>query len=140
MLAVAAEESVSEVELLRDGRFRFPKAVVPFAVSSVAAEVISLSDDETEKEHVVDAKTVSSMAVKTKTAASDAPSRRWCILCEICRKACRNEAELSKHRAQAHVPQVCPSMNLWSKRGTRCTIKTESEGGKENRSRCKLRK
>ncbi|KAH7711508.1 MIZ zinc finger family protein [Aphelenchoides avenae] len=101
VLSIAAKENATEVELLRDGGFRFPKPPVYSALISVVEELIDLSDDEQEQGEAVNAEE----SVR-RVAKNNGPYRRWCVTCEICGKRYKNEASLSEHKSRAHVPQV----------------------------------
>lgn len=107
VLSVAAKDNASEVELLRDGGFRFPRPAGSSVSTSVTEEVADMSVDELEEGEVVDTDdSVRSVEKKTEPNGTGAPRRRGYIPCDICGKLCRREKDLNEHNSRVHVPQV----------------------------------
>ncbi|KAH7711510.1 MIZ zinc finger family protein [Aphelenchoides avenae] len=117
VLSVAAKDNASEVELLRDGGFRFPRPAGSSVSTSVTEEVADMSVDELEEGEVVDTDdSVRSVEKKTEPNGTGAPRRRGYIPCDICGKLCRREKDLNEHNSRVHVPQIAS----WS-----CTVCSE---------------
>ncbi|KAH7711509.1 CBN-GEI-17 protein [Aphelenchoides avenae] len=120
ILSLAAEQNASEVKLLRDGHFRFPREAVTSACTSMPEEVVDLSEDEMEEVEVVyDDNKVRSVA---KTAE---PNVRGYILCGICGKRFREEEDFNQHKSRAH-PKVA------SRTCTICNKRFSNEAARDN--------
>ncbi|KAH7705691.1 CBN-GEI-17 protein [Aphelenchoides avenae] len=111
ILSLAAEQNASEVKLLRDGHFRFPREAVTSACTSMPEEVVDLSEDETEEVEVVYADNKISSAMK-KTE----PNVRGYILCGICGKRFREEADFNQHKSRAHPKVAFRTCTICNKR------------------------